>query len=183
MTAEKRLRFALWLQEAEKQNTRVLKNLMLKRGPIRYRDGNQCEYLADFVPVEKKFYPYSDCIAILDEWFRIHAEEGNLREKLTISGLSQALRAGKREGLARKLADIVDVRVDTELRIGRKEKNNPKESGTLASCERRHRGKTPSSGAADPKRPRTVGSMGEASHYQRKRFRLTTLLARGITCA
>jgi len=38
MTAERRLRFAVWLQEAEKQNTRVLKNLMVKRGPINYRD-------------------------------------------------------------------------------------------------------------------------------------------------
>jgi hypothetical protein len=31
-TAEGRLRFALWLQEAEKQNTRVLKHLIVKRG-------------------------------------------------------------------------------------------------------------------------------------------------------
>ncbi len=53
MTAEQRLRFALWLQEAEKQNTKVLKDLMVERGPIRYRDGNEGEYLADFVPVER----------------------------------------------------------------------------------------------------------------------------------
>ncbi|MGI0085618.1 MAG: hypothetical protein ACREBQ_11100, partial [Nitrososphaerales archaeon] len=36
MTAEQRLRFALWLQEAEKQNTKVLKDLMVEKGPIRY---------------------------------------------------------------------------------------------------------------------------------------------------
>jgi len=47
MTAEQRLRFALWLQEAEKQNMKVLKDLMVERGPIRYRDGNEGEYLAD----------------------------------------------------------------------------------------------------------------------------------------
>jgi len=47
MTAQERLRFALWLQEAEKQNTKVLKDLMVERGPIRYRDGNEGEYLAD----------------------------------------------------------------------------------------------------------------------------------------
>jgi hypothetical protein len=129
MTAEKRLRFALWLQEAEKQNTRVLKNLMLKRGPIRYCDGNQSEYVAEFVPVEKRFYPYRDAITVLDEWFTTHPEETNLREKLTISGLSQALKAEKREQLARKLTEVVDVRVDTELRIGREAKNDPKEQG------------------------------------------------------
>ncbi len=61
MTAERRLRFALWLQEAEKQNTKVLKDLMVKRGPIHYRDGNQNEHLAEFVPVEKKFLPISRC--------------------------------------------------------------------------------------------------------------------------
>jgi PD-(D/E)XK nuclease superfamily len=119
MTAEERLRFALWLQEAEKQNTRVLKDLMVERGPIHYRDGNQEEYSADFVPVEKRFYPYRNAAAILDQWFRAHPEEIGLPEKLTISGLSSAVKAEKRGDLARKLADVVDVRVDTELRIGR----------------------------------------------------------------
>lgn len=129
MTAEKRLGFALWLQEAEKQNTRVLENLMVKRGPIRYRDENQAEYLAGFLPVEKSFYPYRDAITVLDEWFTTHPEEANLQDKLTISGLSQALRAGKREELGRKLAEIVEVRIDTELRIGRGAKNDTKERG------------------------------------------------------
>jgi len=129
MTAEKRLRFALWLQEAEKHNTRVLKNLMLKRGPIRYRNGNQEEYLAEFVPVEKKFYPYCDAITILDKWFTTHPEETNLRDRLTISGLSSALKAEKREELVRKLADIVDVRVETELRIGREQRKGSNGAG------------------------------------------------------
>jgi hypothetical protein len=41
MTAEERLCFALWLKEAEKQNTRLLKDLMVELGPIHYRDGNE----------------------------------------------------------------------------------------------------------------------------------------------
>jgi len=57
MTAEQRLRLALWLQEAEKQNTKVLNDFMVERGPIRCRDGNEGEYLADFVRVERKLYP------------------------------------------------------------------------------------------------------------------------------
>jgi len=127
MTADERLRFALWLQEAEKQNTRVLKDLMVERGPVHYRNGNQVEYLADFVPVEKKFYPYRDAVSILDEWFRAHPDEQGLRDKLTISGLSSTLKAKKRTELAEKLRNIADARVDTELRIGREGKNGNQE--------------------------------------------------------
>jgi hypothetical protein len=127
MTAERRLRFAVWLQEAEKQNTKVLKHLMVKRGPIHYRDGNQNEHLAEFVPVEKKFYPYRDAVSILDEWFRTHADERALKDKLTISGLSAPLKAEKRAELAQKLAGVTDVHFETELRIGRVRSNGGKE--------------------------------------------------------
>jgi hypothetical protein len=129
MTAGERLRFALWLQEAEKQNTRVLKELMVEHGPIRYRDENEGEYVAGFVPTEKRFYPYQDGVSILDEWFTAHPDERALREKLTISGLSSAIKAEKRTELAEKLAEIADVRVETELRIGREPKNGGKERG------------------------------------------------------
>jgi len=130
MTAEERLRFALWLQEAEKQNTRILKDLMVERGPIRYQDENQSEYVADFVPTEKKFYPYRDAVSILEEWFRTHPGERGLRDKLTISGLSTTLKAEKRSDLARRLGTVADVRVETELRIGRGGKNGSKERGS-----------------------------------------------------
>ena len=123
MTPEQRLRFALWLQEAEKYNTRVLKELMVEHGPIRYRDENESAYVAGFVPTEKRFYPYQDGVSILDEWFTAHPDERALREKLTVSGLSSALKAEKRSELAQKLAVIVDVRVETELRIGREGKD------------------------------------------------------------
>jgi len=119
MTPEQRLGFALWLQEAEKQNTRVLKELMVEDGPIRYRDENQSEYVAGFVPIEKRFYPFQDGVSILDEWFAAHPDERALRQKLTISGLSSAIKAEKRTELAQKLAEIADVRVETELKIDR----------------------------------------------------------------
>jgi hypothetical protein len=127
MTAERRLRFAVWLQEAEKQNTKVLKDLMVERGPIHYRDGNQTENLAEFVPVEKKFYPYRDAVSIIDEWFSAHPDEQGLRDKLTVSGLSSALKAEKRAELAQKLAGVADVHFETELRIGREKNNGSKE--------------------------------------------------------
>ena len=124
MTPEERLRFALWLEEAEKQNTKVLKDLMVERGPIRYHDGNEGEYLADFVPVEKKFYPYRNAASVLDEWFSTHPEERPLRDKLTISGLNCAIKAEKRAELAQRLAGLVDVHVETELKIGRATNGN-----------------------------------------------------------
>jgi hypothetical protein len=127
MAAPWRLRFALWLQEAEKQNTKVLKDLMVKRGPIHYRDGNQTEHLAEFVPVEKKFYPYRGAVSIIDEWFSAHPDEQGLRDKLTVSGLSSALKAEKRAELAQKLAGVADVHFETELRIGRIRSNGGKE--------------------------------------------------------
>jgi hypothetical protein len=134
MTAEGRLRFALWLQEAEKQNTRVLKDLMVKRGPIHYRDGNQTEHLAEFVPVEKKFYPYRDAVSILDEWFRTHTDERALKDKLTISGLSSPLKAEKRAELAQKMAGVADIHFETELKIGRV-RNNANKEQALANLE------------------------------------------------
>ena len=127
ISAEERLRFALWLQEAEKHNTRVLKDLMVERGSVHYRDENQTEYVAGFVPTEKKFYPYSDAIPILDQWFSAHPDEQDLRDKLTISGLSSALKAAKRAELGQNLASIVDVRVETDLRIGREKRNGREE--------------------------------------------------------
>ena len=84
---------------------------MVEDGPIRYRDENQSEYVAGFVPIEKKFYPYQYGVSILDEWFRTHPDERGLREKPTISGLSSAIKAEKRAQLAQELADIADVRV------------------------------------------------------------------------
>jgi len=92
---------------------------MVERGPIHYREENQSEYVAEFIPTEKKLYPYLDVVSILDEWFRTRPDERDLRDKLTISGLSSALKAGKRTELAQKLAAIADVRVETELKIGR----------------------------------------------------------------
>ncbi len=134
MTAERRLRFAVWLQEAEKQNTKVLKHLMVERGPIHYLDGNQNEHLAEFVPVEKKFYPYRDAVSILDEWLRAQSDELGLRDKLTVSGLSSALKAEKRAELAQQLAGVADVHFETELKIGRV-RNNANKEQTPANLE------------------------------------------------
>lgn len=118
MSREQRLRFALWLQEAEKENTRVLRELLVEQGPIRCADENQKEYVARFAPVEKKFYPYAEAAPIIDQWLKVHHEDQTLLASLTISGLSSPLKSEKRHELAAELASIVDVRMDTELKVG-----------------------------------------------------------------
>jgi len=119
MTEEERLRFALWLQEAERQNTMLLKDLLVEKGRISCKDQNENKYVADFVPVEKKFYPLDGATAVLHEWLKTHPEDSNLLSQLTVSGLSSPLKARKRAELAGKLCEVADVRVNTELRIGR----------------------------------------------------------------
>src|SRR5260370_27547874 len=99
---------------------------MGKRGQVDFGDVNQSEHLADLVPVEKKFYPYRDAVSILDEWFSAHSDEQGLRDRLTVSGLSSALKAEKRAELAQKLAGVADVHFETELRIGRERGNGGK---------------------------------------------------------
>jgi len=124
MTPEKRLRFALWLQQAEKHNTSVLKDLVTEHGPICYRDENQNEYVAVFQAVEKKSYPYNKVASVLADWVKAHPEDRELMEGLSASGLSSRLKAKKRKPLADELQGLANVRVDTQLKIGRAEAGN-----------------------------------------------------------
>lgn len=71
------------------------------------------------MPVEKKFYPYEDATLILDQWLLTHPEDRGFAKRLTVSGLSSPLKAEKRAELAARLGELVEVRVDTELKIGR----------------------------------------------------------------
>jgi hypothetical protein len=117
MTPEKRLRFALWLQQAERHNSTVLKDIVTERGPIHYRDENQKEYVAAFEAVEKKSYPYNKVASLLTEWVKSHPEDKEFMEGLTASGLASKLKAKKRRALAEELGALANLRVDTELRI------------------------------------------------------------------
>lgn len=69
--------------------------------------------------VEKEFYPYRNAVSILGEWFKAHQGERGLRDKLTVSGRSSAIKAETPAELAQKLAEVVDGHFETELRIGR----------------------------------------------------------------
>jgi len=100
---------------------------MVEHGPVRYCDENEGEYVADFVPVEKRSYPFRDAVSILDAWFKTHPEGQTLRNRLTISHLSCALKAKKRAELVQRLTGAVSLHVETELRIGRKGRDGSRE--------------------------------------------------------
>ena len=121
MSPERRLRFAVWLQQAERHNTIVLKDFVTERGPIRYRDENQNEYVAACGAVEKRSYPYNKVAAVLAEWVKAHPEDTELMEGLSASGLSSWLKAKKRRALSEELQALANVRVGTQLKIGRAE--------------------------------------------------------------
>lgn len=78
MSPSERLAFAIWLQEAEKQNTKVLKDVIAEGGPATYRDANNTEYAAGFLPSTKRSYRYAAASAVLNEWFREHPDEREL---------------------------------------------------------------------------------------------------------
>jgi hypothetical protein len=153
MTPERRLRFALWLQQAERHNTAVLKDLVNERGPIRYRDENQNEYVAAFEAVEKRSYPYRKVASVLEEWVKAHPEDEELMEGLTASGLTGRLKAKKRRQLAEAVAALAGIRVDTELRIGCASRNDDRQSSLPLLAPPPDHGASPPAG--------TEGSNGE----------------------
>jgi len=119
MTAGERLRFALWLQEAEKQNTKMLKELMVEQGPIRIGTRTRASTLLHRAN-EKRFYPYQDGVSILDEWFATHPDERPC-EKSSRFLVSLPRSSRKARRTCAKAGRDRDVRVETELKIGRKQ--------------------------------------------------------------
>src|SRR5882762_1240992 len=81
----------------------------------------QNEYVAALEAVEKRSYPYNKVASVLAEWIEAHPEDKELMEGLIASGLSSRLKAKKRRALSEELQALANVRVDTQLKIGRAE--------------------------------------------------------------
>lgn len=60
---------------------------------------------------------YDETVVILTERLRVHHEDKEFVNRLTVSGLSSPLKAKKRAELVESLA--AEIRADTELRVGR----------------------------------------------------------------
>jgi hypothetical protein len=117
---EEHLKYLLWLREANKQTTEVLKTLVRELGPIECQDQNGVAYEAGFAASPKTEYPCSETTAILQQWMSKHPEDRTVAEGVTMSGLNSLLKAKKRKELAENLAAVAKTRTETEFRVDRK---------------------------------------------------------------
>lgn len=92
MTPEDRLKFAIWVNEAKKQNDRILKDLVDAQGPICIADANGKGYQAQF-DLQRKGHYSATVLPI------ITANEPALVDSLTIGGLSSKLKTKGRAKL------------------------------------------------------------------------------------
>ena len=119
MTPAQRVGFAVFLQQAKKENDRLLKDMMREGGPVSYRDGNGVEYCAEFRKQDKRSYPLAKAFAVLNRWLEVHPADRDLSEKLTISGLSAPLKTKKRAALSEAMANVCEVNTITKFTVGR----------------------------------------------------------------
>jgi hypothetical protein len=102
---EDRVRFAVWLSAARKENDRVLKDHVNAQGPIDVADGNGQQYRASFALKERTKFPLKAALPVLNTW----AANGEaLHERLYIGAteLKPLLKAKKRAALAEELAGV-----------------------------------------------------------------------------
>jgi len=120
------LKYVIWLREADKQNTELLKQWVLQNGPVECHDDNGVEYVAGFSELRKQQYPCTATSRILKQWLRTHPNDRTITEQLTMSGLSSFLKARKRQSLAKRLASIARTTVTTRFDIDRKSGDQPR---------------------------------------------------------
>ena len=121
MTPAQRVGFAVFLNQAKKENDRLLKDVMLEGGPVSYRDGNDVEYVAQFRKQDKRSYPLGKAFRVLNSWLEVHPSDRDLSEKLTIGGLSSPLKAQKRASLKAQMEQVATVTTQTRFHVGRPE--------------------------------------------------------------
>ena len=118
MTPAQRVGFAVFLAQATKENTRLIKDLMLEGGPVSYQDGNGNPYIAEFRRQERKSYPLAKTYQVLEAWGTAHPKDNELFDSLTVSGLSSPLKAKKRAPLNDALVQIANVKIQTRFHVG-----------------------------------------------------------------
>jgi hypothetical protein len=105
------IRRALWAQQLLKHDMATLKAHVNINGPIQISDGNGVPYCANFKLQQKTSYPAIPVLSL------ISANDPELAQKLTISGLSQPLKTKKRAGLAGLVAEHRIERSQTRFGI------------------------------------------------------------------
>jgi hypothetical protein len=105
------MRRALWARELLKRDMATLKAHVNINGPILIRDANEVGYTATFRLQQKTSYPAIPVLSL------ISANDPELAQKLTISGLSTSLKTKKRAGLAELVASHRIERAQTRFGI------------------------------------------------------------------
>jgi hypothetical protein len=105
------VRRALWAQQLLKHDMATLKAHVNVNGPIQITDANDNPYTATFRLQQKPSYPAVPVLAL------VAANDPELAKKLTVSGLSTALKTKKRAGLAGLINEHRIERAQTRFSI------------------------------------------------------------------
>lgn len=115
MIPEERVQFGLYLEQAKKENDRILKDHVNQNGPILYVDGAGNRFEGGFKLKTQRSYPLVAGTAVLDRWMLDTHED--LRGKLTIGGLSSPIKAKKRTALKEQMEAVAEETSRTEFGI------------------------------------------------------------------
>ena len=115
LAPEERVQFGLYLEQAKKENDRILKDHVNQNGPVLYIDGAGNRFEGGFKLKAKKSYPLVEGTAVLDKWMQDTHED--LRGKLTIGGLSSPIKAKKRAALKEEMDAVAEETSSTEFGI------------------------------------------------------------------
>lgn len=119
-TREDRLRFAVWLQAAQKENARVLRELVAAGGPVEIADGNGQRYSAGCQREERRRYRLGELLPELSSWCAKHPADDAVFGKLSMGAneLRDVLKPRRRADLAEKLRAIEKLDVGTKWNVG-----------------------------------------------------------------
>jgi len=117
---EEHLKYLLWLREAEKTTSDVLKDMVRELGPVQCQDQNGVTYCAGFTPSPKTEYPCAETSQILQGWLSRHPEDRAVAAGLTIVGYHLLSKGQKRKELAESLAAVAQTRLETQFKVDRK---------------------------------------------------------------
>lgn len=118
MTPAERVSFGVWLKEATKENTEVLKGFVVEGGSVTCEDANGTKYEAGFKKQDRRSFPLNGAFRILNSYFELHPGDRAFSEKLTIGGMSSYLKAKMRAPLAAQMADVAKIKSITKFTIG-----------------------------------------------------------------
>jgi hypothetical protein len=116
-SAEDRLRFQVWLNQASRRNREILVHLAGAQGPLQVEDGNGNKYRGEFKVKSRTAFPLSSTLPVLDDWKTATGEDLSDRLKVGATDLNKYAKAKKRAPLAEQLDGVKIVTSFTEFHI------------------------------------------------------------------